>query len=181
MHFYELHEGDEDVFSDVLLARDDEMDPDEFFELVQSIRRRIQESYEDDTLIESIAVELEREHGFIFVSDERLTAAVNVSTDEKENFLADLDDEDMPRRRASATPTTARSSREFDPGGRSRPPELTGSPASGGARRPGRSDRQRLNRISTTSPSLTLYVLPSERSRPAFFASAIEPSVSRSS
>jgi len=78
VHFYELHEGDEDVFSDVLLARDDEMDPDEFFELVQSIRRRIQESYEDDTLIESIAVELEREHGFIFVSDERLTAAVNV-------------------------------------------------------------------------------------------------------
>ena len=94
MHFYELHEGDEDVFSDVLLARDDEMDPDEFFELVQSIRRRIQESYEDDTLIESIAVELERDHSFVFISDERLTAAVNVSTEEKENFLADLDDED---------------------------------------------------------------------------------------
>jgi hypothetical protein len=93
VHFYELHEGDEDVFSDVLLAREDEMDPDEFFELVQSIRRRVQDSYEDDTLIEAIAVELEREHGFIFVSDDRLTAAVNVSTEEKENFLADLDDE----------------------------------------------------------------------------------------
>lgn len=91
MYFYELHEGDEDVFSDVLLSRDDEMDPDEFFELVQSIRRRVQDTYEDDTLIEAIAVELEREHGFVFISDEKLTAAVNVSTDEEENFLADLD------------------------------------------------------------------------------------------
>ena len=91
MYFYELHEGDEDIFSDVLLVRDDEMDPDEFFELVQSIRRRIQDTYDDDTLIEAIAVELEREHGFVFISDEKLTAAVNVSMDEEENFLADLD------------------------------------------------------------------------------------------
>jgi hypothetical protein len=89
--FYELHEGDEDVFSDVLLVRDDEMDPDEFFELVQMIRRRVQDSYEDDTLIEAIAVELEREHGFVFVSDDRLSAAVNVSSQDSENFLADLD------------------------------------------------------------------------------------------
>ena len=115
MYFYELHEGDEDVFSDVLLARDDEMDPDEFFELVQSIRRRIQDTYEDDTLIEAIAVELEREHGFVFVSDERLTAAVNVSTEEKENFLADLDDEDDAEATRSATPTSARSSRSSIP------------------------------------------------------------------
>ena len=98
MFFYELHEGDEDIFSDVLLARDDEMDPDEFFELVQTIRRRVQDTYEDDTLIEAIAVELERDHGFVFVSDDRLTAAVNVSMEESENFLAELevyrDDED---------------------------------------------------------------------------------------
>ena len=91
VYFYELHEGDEDVFSDVLLVRDEEMDPDDFFELVQSIRRRIQDTYEDDTLIEAIAVELEREHGFVFISDERLTAAVNVSSQEAENFLADID------------------------------------------------------------------------------------------
>jgi hypothetical protein len=89
--FYELHEGDDEIFSDVLLVRDDEMDPDEFFELVQTIRRRIQDTYEDDTLIEAIAVVLEREHGFVFVSDERLSAAVNISTVDSENFLADLD------------------------------------------------------------------------------------------
>ena len=85
------------------------MEPDEFFELVQSIRRRVQDSYEDDTLIEAIAVELERDHGFIFVSDERLTAAVNVSIVEEENFLAEVE----PRgrgRRGDATSTTEPSS-----------------------------------------------------------------------
>jgi hypothetical protein len=91
VYFYELHEGDEDVFSDVLLARDDEMDPDEFFELVDSIRRQVQDTYEDDTLIEAIAAELQREHGFIFVSDDRLSAAVNVSPVDEENFLVALD------------------------------------------------------------------------------------------
>jgi hypothetical protein len=90
--FYELHEGDEEIFSDVLLVRDDDMDPDEFFELVESIRRRIRDNYEDDTLIEAIAKELEREHGFIFVSDNRLTAAVNVSPVDEENFLVAVDD-----------------------------------------------------------------------------------------
>jgi hypothetical protein len=94
MYYYELHEGDEDIFSDVLLARDDEMSPDDFFELVQSIRRRVQDTYEDDTLIEAIAVELERDHGFVFISDDKLAAAVNVSSEESENFLADLSDDD---------------------------------------------------------------------------------------
>lgn len=91
MFFYELHEGDEEVYSDVILAHETEMDPDEFFELVQGIRRRIVDTYVDDTLIEAIAIELEREHGFIFISDERLSAAVNVSVEEAENFLADID------------------------------------------------------------------------------------------
>ena len=34
----------------------------------------------------------ERDYGFITITDDRLTAAVNVSRDEEENFLADLDD-----------------------------------------------------------------------------------------
>jgi hypothetical protein len=88
VYFYELHEGDDEIYSDVLLVRDTEMDPEEFFDLVQSIRRRVQDTYEDDTLIEAIAVELERDHGFVFVSDDRLTAAVNVSVEESENALA---------------------------------------------------------------------------------------------
>lgn len=94
MFFYELHEGDDDLFSDLLLAREEEMPADEFFDIVQSIRRRIQDSFEHDTLIEAIAEELERDHGFIFISDDRLSAAVNVSREDEENFLADLDSED---------------------------------------------------------------------------------------
>ncbi|HEX5589140.1 MAG TPA: hypothetical protein VFX65_02475 [Candidatus Limnocylindrales bacterium] len=93
MHFYELHEGDDDVFFDVLLFREEEMDAEEFFTVVQSIRRRIQDNYEAQTLVEAIAEELEQDYGFVFVSDDRLTAAVNVSKTEEDNFLADLDGE----------------------------------------------------------------------------------------
>ena len=91
MFFYELHEGDNEVFSDVLVVSESEWEPDEFFELVQSIRRRIQDSYIHDTLSESIAVELERDHGFIHVTDDRIVAAVNISTDDAENYLAELE------------------------------------------------------------------------------------------
>jgi hypothetical protein len=91
VYFYELHEGDDDIFSDLLLAREEEMDAELFFDTVQSIRRRVQDSFEHDTLIEAIADVLERDHGFIFVSDDRLTAAINVSRQDDENFLADLE------------------------------------------------------------------------------------------
>jgi hypothetical protein len=91
MFFYELHEGDDEVYSDVILYSDSEWEPDEFFDLVQSVRRRVQDTYTQDTLIEAIATVLEREHGFLFVSDDRLTAAVNVSPQEDDNFLAELD------------------------------------------------------------------------------------------
>ena len=91
MFFYELHEGDNEVFSDVLVVSESEWEPDEFFELVQSIRRRIQDGYIHDTLSEAIAVELERDHGFIHVSDDRLVASVNISTDDEQNFLAELE------------------------------------------------------------------------------------------
>jgi hypothetical protein len=103
VYFYELHEGDEEIFSDVLLMRETEMEPDDFFELVQSIRRRIQDNHEHDTLIEAIAAELERDEEFIFVSDDRLTAAVNVSPVETENVLitADSDDDEEDGERAA--------------------------------------------------------------------------------
>lgn len=91
MHFYELHEGDADVFAEILLVREEEMEPEEFFTVVQSIRRRVQDSFEQDTLVEAIAEELESDYGFIAVTDDRLTAAVNVSKDDNDNFLADLE------------------------------------------------------------------------------------------
>ena len=91
MFFYELHEGDNEVYSDVLIVSESEWEPQEFFELVQSIRRRIQDQYHLDTLVEAIALELERDHGFVYVSDDQLVASVNVSTEESDNFLAKLE------------------------------------------------------------------------------------------
>ena len=100
MFFYELREGDNDIFADVLLLREEEMDADAFFELVQSIRLRVQDSFPQNTLIEAIAEELERDHEFIAISDERLSASVNVSKLDDDNYLAELDpedeDEDLP-------------------------------------------------------------------------------------
>jgi len=96
VYFYELHEGDNDLFHDLLLVHDSEIDPEEFFEIVQAIRRRVQDDFEQDTLIEAIADELERDHGFEVIRDERLTAAVNVSQEEAGNLLAEIADDEGP-------------------------------------------------------------------------------------
>jgi hypothetical protein len=99
--FYELHEGDDEVYSDLLVVSESEWEPQEFFDLVQRIRHDVQDGYEQDTLIEAIAIVLERDYGFVYVSDDSLVAAVNVSNQEADNFLAefetDEDDEDEDR------------------------------------------------------------------------------------
>lgn len=95
LYFYELHEGDDDVFSDLLMVHDEQFEPEDFFELVQVIREKVQDTFTEDTLIEAIALELEREHGFTFVSDARLEASVHVSPVDKENRLISIDDEIM--------------------------------------------------------------------------------------
>lgn len=97
MYFYELHEGDEDLYGDALLAHEVEFTPEDFFELVQQVRRRVQETFEEDTLVEAIAGELEREHGFTYISDGRLAAAVHVSEQEEDNYLGELEPVDDER------------------------------------------------------------------------------------
>jgi hypothetical protein len=93
VYFYELHEGDDELYSDVILAREEAVDPEAFFEIVQDIRRRIQDTHVEDTLIEAIAIELERDHGFVYISDDRVSAAVNVSTVDEDNFLLEVDED----------------------------------------------------------------------------------------
>jgi hypothetical protein len=93
LYFYELHEGDEDIFTDLLLVHDELMDPEDFFELVQVVREQVKDTFEEETLIEAVALELEREHGFTFVSDDKLAASVHVSMVEDENRLIGIDDE----------------------------------------------------------------------------------------
>ena len=94
MYFYELHEGDGDLFHDLVLVHDEHIDPETFFATVQEIRERVLDGFEQETLIAAIAAELEREHGFEVVWDTRLTAAVNVSRIDEDNFLAEIDDEE---------------------------------------------------------------------------------------
>lgn len=93
MFYFELREGDNDVFAELLLAREEEMDPETFFELVQSIRHRVQDTFTHGTLIEAIAEELEQDHQFIAIVDDRLSASVNVSTIDDDNFLGMLEPE----------------------------------------------------------------------------------------
>jgi hypothetical protein len=125
--FYELHEGDDEVYSDVLVVSESEWEPQEFFDLVQRVRHDVQDSYEHDTLIEAIAMVLERDYGFIFVSDDRLAAAVNVSAVDGDNFLAELDtdvdddedddDDDDDRDEVRGDADYRSILAEFDPGG----------------------------------------------------------------
>lgn len=84
MYFYELHEGDDEVFSDVLLAHDSEYDENEFLELVLEARAAVLDKYEEDTLSEAIAHELEKRHGFLAIDDSQLRASVSVSAAEDE-------------------------------------------------------------------------------------------------
>ena len=79
MYSYELHEGEDDVFSDLLLAHDELFEADEFFEMVQRIRRRVQDDFTHDTLLEAIGEGLEAEYGFSPIDDDELVASIHVS------------------------------------------------------------------------------------------------------
>ncbi len=89
--FYELHEGDDDVYSDVLLYHDTEYDERELLELVLEARTAVLDSYREDTLSEAIGNELARRHGFLVVDDTQLRVAINVSGQEGETVVASVD------------------------------------------------------------------------------------------
>ena len=85
--FYEIHEGDEDIGSAVLLAHERRFEPLEFFALVKKARALLVDSYEEDSLAEAIANELARTAEFIHVTDDLLVASVNVDATEEGTFL----------------------------------------------------------------------------------------------
>lgn len=82
LYFYELHEGDDESFTDVLLCHDSEFDEEEFLGLVLESRSAVLDRFEEDTLSEAIAAELARQHGFLVVDDRQLRVAVSVSAEE---------------------------------------------------------------------------------------------------
>jgi len=80
MFFYEIHEGDEDLGTAVLLAHERSFEPLEFFALVKKARTLLVDSFEEDSLSEAIANELAR-------TAELLVASVNVDVTEEGTFL----------------------------------------------------------------------------------------------
>lgn len=91
MYFYELHESDDELFSEVLLAHDSEYDEQEFLDLVLEARGEVLERFDEDSLIEAVANELQRKHGFVHIDDRQLRAAVRVSAHEGETALTAIE------------------------------------------------------------------------------------------
>jgi len=91
MHFYELSESDDEILANVLLAHDSEYDEQEFLEIVLEAREAILTTFEEESLIEGIAAELGRKHGFVYVEN-NLRAAVRVSAEEGETETVAVDE-----------------------------------------------------------------------------------------
>lgn len=93
VYFYELHEGATDLMSDALLVSEQEHSPERFAALVEEARRAVIDTYEEDTLVEAVARELERHHKFTYIGDEKLTASMSVGTEAEDTFLVDQSDD----------------------------------------------------------------------------------------
>jgi hypothetical protein len=89
LFFYELHEGATDLMTDALLVSERDHSPAQFETLVQAARRAVLETFEEDTLVEAVARELERSHGFTYISDERLRASMSVGVDDADTYLVE--------------------------------------------------------------------------------------------
>lgn len=94
MYFYELHESDDELFTDAILGHEEDFAEGEFFDLVMEARARVLATFEEDSLVAAVARELERSHDFIYIDGRHLRAAVNVSAVEEDNVLAQIDDLD---------------------------------------------------------------------------------------
>ena len=129
LHFYELHEGATDLLTDALLVSERAYSREEFADLVRAARKAVFETFEEDTLVEAVARELERAHDFTYIGDEKLTASMARGRDRRRN---------VPRRPVGRVP-------QHDRG--ARPVLIAAGPAA--------AHLATLNRISITSPSRT--------------------------
>jgi len=98
VYFYELSESDDEILANLLLAHDAEYDEDEFLEMVLESRQAVLSSFEEESLIEAIASDLEKRHGFVHI-ESSLRAAVRVSAEDGETAAIPVDE------RAAAMPT----------------------------------------------------------------------------
>ena len=89
LYFYELHEGATDLMTDALLVSERDHTPAQFEAMVQTARSAVLDTYEEDTLAEAIARELERSHGFTYIGDEKLRASMSVGVEEEDTYLVE--------------------------------------------------------------------------------------------
>ena len=93
LFYYELHEGATDLMTDALLVSDRDHTPDQFESIVQTARTAVIDTFEEDTLVEAIARELERSHGFTYIGDEKLRGSMSVGMGDEDNYLVEPTDE----------------------------------------------------------------------------------------
>ena len=93
LFFYELHEGPTDLMTDALLVSDRDHTPAQFAGMVDVARKAIIDTFEEDTLVEAIARELERSHGFTYIGDDKLRASMSVGIEDEDNYLVEQSDE----------------------------------------------------------------------------------------
>jgi hypothetical protein len=93
LFFYELHEGPTDLMTDALLVSEQDHRPEEFAALVERARREVIDTFEEDTLVEAVARELERSHGFTYISDEKLRASMSVGVADEDTYLVEPSEE----------------------------------------------------------------------------------------
>jgi hypothetical protein len=93
LFFYELHEGATDLMTDALLVSERDHTPAQFAAMVETARRAVLDTFEEDTLVEAVARELERSHGFIYIGDEKLRASMSVGMEAEDNYLVEQSDE----------------------------------------------------------------------------------------
>jgi len=89
LHFYELHEGATDLLTDAILVSEHAYSGEEFANLVRAARDAVVETFEEDTLVEAVALELERAHGFTYIGDEKLAASMSVGMRAEDTFLVE--------------------------------------------------------------------------------------------
>jgi hypothetical protein len=87
LHFYEIHEGATDMLTDPLLVSERAYSPEEFEQLVRAARDAVIDTFEEDTLVEAVARELERSANFTYIGDEKLAASMAVSARDEDTYL----------------------------------------------------------------------------------------------
>ena len=93
LFFYELHEGATELMTDALLVSERDHTPAQFETLVQTARAAVIDTFEEDTLAEAVARELERSHGFTYIGDEKLRASMSVGVEDDDNYLVEPSEE----------------------------------------------------------------------------------------